>query len=263
MIVGYYGYHTQFTLPWGHRMTAPLDALVATALARATRDFRSGDTGARAGAGFEHHLFQTLLDLHAWRHAAGPDQFDMVSRVRSRTGARYEYDGAFETNDTLYVVEAKRLGNVTREHISIFVMKLIDMLLGSAEELGRLDVKPVFVSALPQIDAAAWTFAVAWGVLLISPTRPTPFELIAELQGRASSATSLIRLQTECEALAPLLWRPLNRILVSDGSLRFTMDGAGVLEAGRTGQILDAWRECGEGAARLGLGVRMATARPS
>jgi hypothetical protein len=243
-------------------MVAPLDALVATALAQTTRDFRSGDTGARAGIGFEAHLFHALLDLHPWRHAAGPDQFDMVNRVHSRTGAKYEYDGAFETDESLYIVEAKHLGKVTREHISVFVMKLIDMLLGSADELGRLDVKPVLVSALPQIDAAAWAFAISWGVLLISPTRPTPFELMAALQRRGSSATSSMRLQAECEALAPLLWRPLNRILVSTGSLRHTMESAGIFEAESTSQVLDAWRECCDGAAHLGVTVLLSTPEP-
>jgi hypothetical protein len=63
MIVGYYGYHTQFTLPWGHRMTAPLDALVATALARATRDF----TGVRDWSNVTitfHGLFGITSSLH-------------------------------------------------------------------------------------------------------------------------------------------------------------------------------------------------------
>jgi hypothetical protein len=243
-------------------MFAPLDAQVATSLARAARDFRSGDTGARAGIGFEAHLFQALLDLHSWRHAAGPDQFDIVSRVRSRTGTRYEYDGAFENDDTLYIVEAKHLGKITREHISVFVMKLIDMLLGSADELGRLDVKPVFVSALPQIDAAAWAFAVAWGVLLISPTRLTPFELVAALQGLDASARSAVRLQAECEALVPLLWRPLNRIIVSTGSLRHIVESAAIFEAGRTSQVLDAWRECCDGAAHLGVTTVASTPKP-
>jgi hypothetical protein len=244
-------------------MAASLDALVATTLARAARDFRTGETGARAGAGFEHHLFQTLLELQSWRHAAGPDQFDMVGRVRSRTGAHYEYDGAFETDDTLYVVEAKRLANVTREHISIFVMKLIDMLLGSAEELGHLAVKPVFSSALPHIDAAAWAFATSWGVLLLSPTQMTPYEIIAEIGEGTPSSQSAARLKSECETIAPLLWRPLNHILSGAGSVRFTLDGAGIFNADRVGQILDAWRECRTGAAQLGLVSQIVSQRSS
>jgi hypothetical protein len=183
----------------------------------------------------------------------------MVGRVRSRTGAHYEYDGAFETDDTLYVIEAKRLTRVTREHISIFVMKLIDMLLGSAEELGHLAVKPVFASALPEIDSAAWAFAASWGVLLLSPAQATPHEIAAKIGEGASLSHSAAQLKAECETIAPLLWRPLNHILSGTGSLRFSLDSSGVFNADRVGQILDAWRECRVGAAHLGLAAQTAT----
>jgi hypothetical protein len=157
------------------------DTLVATTLARTARAFSSQGTTVEAGVAFERALYTDLLDTADWRYNSGPDELNMGGLLHSRTGIPYEFDCVLLSSDTLYVIEAKRHARIIRQHISEFVAKLLDVTLGSADQIGAAAVKPVFVSGLPHIDAAAWSSAVSWGVLLITPSRPTPWELLALL----------------------------------------------------------------------------------
>jgi hypothetical protein len=114
-------------------MVSPLDARVATILARTARTFRAASPGPASGLEFEQALYEALVEVPDWHHVAGPDQLDMSLPIASRTGTRYEFDGAFVSSDTLYVLEAKRLsgGGVSRGRVGILVQKLLDIVLGS------------------------------------------------------------------------------------------------------------------------------------
>ena len=62
---------------------------------------------------------------------------------------------------------------VKRQHIGVFVQKIIDILLGFYDDIGHLRIKPILVSASSRVDLAAWRHAVAWGVLLLTLIRAT------------------------------------------------------------------------------------------
>src|SRR5258708_10081067 len=135
----------------------------------------------------------------------------MGGLLHSRTGIPYEFDCVLLSSDTLYVIEAKRHARITRQHISEFVAKLLDITLGSADQIGAFAIKPVFVSGLPHIDAAAWSYAVSWGVLLITPSRLTPWELLSSLNAltAAGSRTETAQnIATDCEEAAARLHPP-------------------------------------------------------
>ena len=186
-------------------MSHQQDSLVVTTLARTARAFATQDTGAAAGVAFKQALYAGLLDVANWLHTAGPDEFDMGDLLHSRTGIRYEFDCALLSSDALYVIEAKRHARITRQHISEFVSKLLDVSLGSASELSAPDIKPIFVSGLSQIDAAAWQYAVSWGVPIVTPTRPTPWELLALLSSSTHRSAASARRKTS-RPRPPIRW---------------------------------------------------------
>jgi hypothetical protein len=204
-----------------------------------------------SGRAFEQALYKDLLyaPAHRWQHASGPGQLDMGLLSTSRTGLRYEFDGVFGADDTLYIVEAKRLrGRLTRELIGIFVQKLLDSVLGSDEAIGHLRIQPVVVSRFPHVDDAAYRLAVAWGILLISPDRPTPFEIIHHIQTHQVSGTAASRLMHDCEILGPDLWRSFNRFVATSGNIlrMYSLDPTSIHDAQHTAELIEQWTECGE-----------------
>jgi hypothetical protein len=230
----------------GATMTHQGDTLVATTLARTARAFAAQGTSVEAGVAFERALYNDLLDAGNWRHNSGPDELDMGGLLQSRTGIRYEFDCVLLGPDTLYVVEAKRHAQVTRQHVSEFIAKLLDVMLGSADQIGAYAIKPVFVSGLPHIDATAWSYAVSWGVLLIAPSRPTPWELLGSLNAVHSQTETPHQLTTDCEVACEQLWRPFNTIitLTDNQKARFELSANAIYTAQRAADILQFWHEC-------------------
>lgn len=222
------------------------DSLVVTTLAQTTHVFAAQGTGAEAGVAFERALYTDLLDAADWRHTAGPDELDMGGLLQSRTGIRYEFDCVLLASDALYVIEAKRHAHITRQHISEFISKLLDMTLGSASEIAALAIKPVFVSALSQIDDAAWRYAISWGIPLITSSRPTPWELLASLGENISQTRAAHRIASDCEIACQHLWRPFNTIIHGNETQpgRFDLDANAVYDAQRVSDIQEFWREC-------------------
>lgn len=208
--------------------------------------FASEGTSAEAGLAFERALYADLLEAADWPSHSGPDALDMGGALQSRTGIHYEFDGIFLTSDTLYIVEAKRHAHITRLHLSEFVIKLLDVTLGSADQLGGLAIKPVFVSGLPHIDANAWSYAVSWGVLLITAARPNPWELLTMLEGNASPIAPAAQAMSDCKALCKQLWRPLNSIItpVDAHHERFYLEAPAIYHSQRVNDILEFWDDC-------------------
>src|SRR5258706_8389967 len=192
------------------------DTIVVTTLAQTARSFASQGTSAEAGVAFERALYTDLLDTGDWRYNSGPDELNMGGLLHSRTGIPYEFDCVLLSSDTLYVIEAKRYAHITRQHISEFVAKLLDITLGSADQIGAFAIKPVFVSGLPHIDAAAWSYAVSWGVLLITPSRLTPWELLSSLNAAGGQIDSERHIATDCEEESQELWRPSTTFIKLD-----------------------------------------------
>ncbi len=236
-------------------MASPLDVLIATTLARATRTFRTSAHGAAAGLEFERALYDSVLRAHDWRYATPPDQFDLGLQIATRTGIRYEHDGMVATGETLYTLEAKWLaGPVTREIVGIVVMKLLDTLIGSYADMGHFAIKPVIIAGNGGADAAAFQYAAAFGILLITPERPTPFEMLHIIQSQQPSTPVARRFQHECEALADELWRPFGDILPSrQHALSLTLAAERIYDANRTAQLLEHWDECRQTARDLRL----------
>lgn len=230
-------------------MTLEIDALdrrVATTVAASIRKFRAQGSGSQVGQDFEQLVFKDLLDAHDWRYATGPDQFGMGLQLASRTGTTYEFDGVFGTDTTLYVIEAKHLahGSLSREHIGIFLQKLLDTLLGSYYDLGRFAVKPIVVSARPAIDGAAYRCAISWGILLVGPQRPSPFELLDVAENGNLSYQATQRLICDCPPLAKRLWRAFLPRTNDGGQARLIVDAQHVYGADQVAWIMDLWREC-------------------
>lgn len=222
------------------------DTLVVTTLAQTARSFASQGTSAEAGVAFERALYSDLLDAGDWRYNSGPDELNMGGLLHSRTGIPYEFDCVLLSSDTLYVIEAKRHAHITRQHISEFVAKLLDITLGSADQIGAFAIKPVFVSGLPHIDAAAWSYAVSWGVLLITPSRLTPWELLSSLNAAGSRIDGVRHIATDCEEACQGLWRPFNAIIdVADTrNERFDLSANAIYNAQRATDVLEFWSEC-------------------
>jgi hypothetical protein len=229
-----------------------LDRRVATTVAASIRKFRTRGTGSQVGQDFEQLVFRDLLDAHDWRYATGPDQFSMGLQLASRTGTAYEFDGVFGTDTTLYVIEAKHLarGSLTREHIGIFLQKLLDTLLGSYYDLTRFAIKPVVVSAQPAIDGAAYRCAIAWGILLVGPERPTPYELLDVAENGHLPNRAAQRLMRDCPPLATRLWRAFLPRADDGGQVRLVVDAQYVYGADQVAGILDFWGECEQVASR-------------
>jgi hypothetical protein len=227
-------------------MTHQVDAQVATTLARTARTFAFQGSGPDAGLAFEQALYADLLDATNWRYNSGPDELNMGGLLHSQTGLPYEFDGVLLSSDTLYVIEAKRHIHITRQHIGEFVAKLLDVLLGSADEIGSYAIKPVFVSGLPNIDANAWSYAISWGVLVITPSRPTPWELLASLNAMGSPTESVHHVVADCEEACAQLWRPFNDILALTDihNKRFDLSANAVYNVQRTTDVLEFWSEC-------------------
>jgi hypothetical protein len=234
-------------LPKETNMGDQSDRLVVTTVAKVAREFSARGTGGEAGIAFERAVYNAMLRADTWRHHAGPDEFDMGGLLRSRTGIHYEFDSAFLGTDTLYVIEAKRHARITRQHLSEFAAKLLDVVLGSADQIGAFAVKPVFVSGLPHIDANAWHYAVSWGILLISPSRPTPWELLDLL----SVHDAAVHLTAECEALCGQLLRSLTATitLADSHTARFSVAANAIYGAQQVSSVLESWRECQRAAA--------------
>jgi hypothetical protein len=136
---------------------------------------------------------------------------------------------------------------LTREHVGIFVQKLLDTVLGSYHDLARFAIKPIVVSAQPAVDAAAYRHAIAWGVLLVSPGHPTPYELLADVENQQLPERVAERILRDCPTLAARLWRPFNRILVvaeDKQHMHFTLQADQIYGADQTGSILDFWSQC-------------------
>lgn len=225
------------------------DTLVATTLARTARAFASQGTSAEAGVAFERVLYTDLLDSADWRYNSGPDELNMGGLLHSRTGTPYEFDCVLLSSDTLYVIEAKRHARITRQHISEFVAKLLDVTLGSADQIGAFAIKPVFVSGLPHIDAAAWSYAVSWGVMLVTPSRSTPWELLASLNALNATGSGTETAQyiaTDCEEAGAQLWRPFNTIInvANIHDERFDLSANAIYNAQRANDVLEFWSEC-------------------
>ena len=223
-----------------------VDTLVATTLARTARTFVSRGSGSEAGVAFEQALYADLLEVNNWRYNSGPDELNMGGLLHSRTRIPYEFDCVLLSSDTLYIIEAKRHAHITRQHVSEFVAKLLDVTLGSTDEIGAFAIKPVFVSGLPNIDANAWSYAVSWGVLLITPSHPTPWELLVSLNAVGSQVGAAHHIITDCEEACGQLWRPLNAILnVADvRNERFHISANAIYNTQRTTDILSFWSEC-------------------
>jgi len=227
----------------------PIDTRVAITLAASVRNFRARGGSSQAGQDFEQLIYDDLLAAHSWRYATGPDQFGMGLQLASRTGAEYEFDGVFGTDTTLYVVEAKHLarGSLTREHVGIFVQKLLDTVLGADQDIARFTLKPVLVSGQPAVDIAAYRYAIAWGILLVGPGRLTPFELGQDLRLQQRNTQKAQHVAQDWLLLATHLWRPFNQMLSRTEpmpSLRFSLNAEYIYGAAQITRVMEIWDAC-------------------
>jgi hypothetical protein len=171
----------------------------------------------------------------------------MALDLVGKTGTHYEFDGAFLTQGSLYILEAKRVGILSRAHIGIFVQKRFDVFLAPHDHLRGVDIKPVLVSAGAKVSPAAWAHAIAWGVLLVTPERMTPFEMLGAIQARSTrSASGIGILVTDCERLAKELWRPFNKLLLPAAaqSTLYQVAAQQIYDRETCRDLLDAWNEC-------------------
>lgn len=228
-------------------MATQLDILVTTTVARAAHLSAGRDGGSEGGQAFERAVYNALETIHPWEHCAGPDHFDMALDLVGKSGTHYEFDGAFLTHETLYVIEVKKVGLLGRQHIGIFVHKLLDILLAARDHYRAIAIKPILVSAGPKVSAAAWLHAISWGVLLISAQLPTPFEVMTHLEELPAMVNDEV-LRGECEHLVQRLWRPLDRLVYPSKphSLIYHVATDQILERDQSQQLLDAWQRCAE-----------------
>lgn len=238
-----------------------LDVLVSTTLARVAYTSSSSHinsaagaaggavggavVGAASGHAFERDVFRALVGIHPWEHCVGPDHFDMALDLVGRSGTHYEFDSALLTQNTLYVVEAKKVGVLTRQHVGIFVHKLLDILLAPRQHIEGTTIKPMLVSAGSHISAAAWLHAISWGVLLISPQRPTPMEIVSTLRTLPSSA-AVAALRADCAQLAERLWRPIDRLVFPSkpNSVLYTIATDLILDHDACQALTEEWKQC-------------------
>jgi hypothetical protein len=226
-------------------MASSIELQMCSTLARVAHASSDLSSGASGGQSFERRVFHALEAAHTWEHCMGPDHFDMTLDLVGKTGTHYEFDGAFLTRSTLYVLESKKVGTLTREHVGIFVHKLLDILLAPRDHYAALTIMPILVSAGPRISPNAWLHAVSWGVLLISPQRPTPLEVLAHLEPLPNSS-AVIDLRTECERLARRLWRPIDRVIHPSrpDSLTYYIETDQILERDVCHQLVESWEQC-------------------
>lgn len=230
----------------GGGVITELDVLVSTTLARvAHAASASHSVGSASGHSFEHDVFQALADIYPWEHCIGPDHFDMALDLVGRSGTHYEFDGAMLTQDTLYVVEAKKVGVLSRQHVGIFIHKLLDILLAPRHHVDGVTIKPMLVSAGPHISSAAWLHAISWGALLISPQRPTPTEILATLATVPASAPAS-ELRMDCEQLTQRLWRPINRLVFPSkpNSVLYTVATDLIFDHDACQLLTEEWKQC-------------------
>jgi hypothetical protein len=228
-------------------MATQLDTLMSTTLAGAVGASTETAAGSQGGQAFERAVFTALEAIHPWEHCAGPDHFDMELDLVGKSGTHYEFDGAFLTHETLYVVETKKVGLLGRQHVGIFVHKLLDVLLAMGDTYSAIAIKPILISGGPKVSLAAWLHAISWGVLLVSAQRPTPFAVMAHLESlpRTSDAAELYE---ECDQLAHRIWRPMDRLVYPSEphSLIYHIATDRILERDECQQLLDAWQRCVE-----------------
>lgn len=231
-----------------------LDVLVASTLARSARAFHSNARGAAAGVEFEQAMYQSLSTTYSWRYATPPDQFNLGLQLATRTGTQYEHDGMVASDETLYTLEAKWYTSpITRQIVGIVVQKLFDTLLGSQVEIGHFRMKSLILAGHSGADAAAFRYAASFGILLITPERPTPHEILDLLRNDTCPGTNARQqLERDCELLAPMLWRPFDQLLRPgpDASTR-TLVADSIFTANQTAQIAELWDECLASAASL------------
>lgn len=234
-------------------MVMPVDILVATTLASTAKTSDSPSNqlldidrhASAAGQRFERTLFEELQAAYPWDHCCGPDHFDMALDLIGKTGTHYEFDGAFLTHSSLYILEAKRVGILSRAQIGIFVQKLFDVFLAPHDHLRGVDIKPVLVSAGAKVSPAAWAHAIAWGVLLVTPERVTPFEILGAIQAHSTRSASR-SLVADCERLANELWRPFNKLLLPAAaqSTLYQVASQRIYDRETCRDLLDSWNEC-------------------
>jgi hypothetical protein len=232
-----------------------LDAKVAMTLDTACRTFIPSKKGSQAGIEFEDHLHARMEQEIHWQHCVGPNQMDFIIPLQSKTGITYEFDGIYLGDDTFYFVEAKYLTTgVTREHITIFVHKLIDMVLGSATEIGARAIMPVFVSGLDLVDMAAYSAAISWGILLVTPSLVTPHSIITRAQQQVPSPPleSLIK---DCLLVNSHVWRSFQSILHCDvhNQNTFMIQSDHIFSTYVTAEIRQLWLDCIQSALHHGL----------
>jgi hypothetical protein len=223
------------------------ELIVAHTLAKASRTFATSQKGSAAGFDFEQHLYHSLLPQLPWRHVVGPDQLDPGFPWTSHTGSIYEYDGMYVAQDAFYIVEAKHLvhGRITREIVSIFVYKLLDVFLGSIDEIGMRPVYPILVSAFPTIDLAAYYAALSWGILVISPYLLTPCDMLVAIKQLPTPTERVQESVKECQWLAERIWRPLQTVISKcDGqSSLFKLDAGQIYSLDVVREIYQQWEE--------------------
>ncbi len=198
------------------------------------------------GIEFEQMLFDKTVEQFTWSQVCGPDQFNFGLPITSQTGTNYEFDGAFFDQQELFVIEAKQLKrNLTREHVSIFVMKLVDMCLGAFEELQHIQIHPILVCNSDRVNRAAYLFAISWGVLLISSETPSPYALAAKLRqypnGEALLATQIadnLYLGNQC-------WRPFNSLFEHDprDTSKVILNRNAILGLPKSAMLWEQWTE--------------------
>jgi hypothetical protein len=224
-------------------MATQLDTLVSTTLAGAVRLSAGSGGGSRGGQVFEQAVYGALETLHPWEHCAGPDHFDMALDLVGKSGTHYEFDGAFLTHEALYVVEAKKVGLLGRQHVGIFVHKLLDVLLATDDTYRAIAIKPILITGGPKVSLAAWLHAISWGILLVSAERPTPLEIMAQLESLPQTHDTA-DLHAECEQLAHRIWRPIDRLVYPSEphSLIYHIATDRILERDESQQLLNAWQ---------------------
>jgi hypothetical protein len=134
---------------------------------------------------------------------------------------------------------------LTREHVGIFVHKLLDILLASREHYQTLSIMPILVSAGPRISDTAWLHAASWGVLLISPQRLTPLEILARLDA-LPAVSDVINLRADCEQLIQRIWRPINRLVYPPrpNSLVYHIETDQILDRDTSKRMIEFWDAC-------------------
>jgi len=92
-------------------MASSLELQMCSTLAQVARNSSSLNGGSSSGQSFERNVFRALEESQAWEHCMGPDHFDMALDLVGKTGTHYEFDSAFLSGGTLYVIEVKKVAD--------------------------------------------------------------------------------------------------------------------------------------------------------